>query len=472
MKILKRLVVGFWVFGLLWPQATFAQEAEIDKEKPSEIITLEDMFVHAFHGGAITFSPTSTIIDVDEYIKSGQVERVEDILMNVAGIDIMKSSAVPDPQQVIMLRGFDDSRYVVAIDGRPITGSSGKANTTVDWSSLTTADIEKIEITRGGASARFENSAGGVINIITKKGKKGTRKPKVTVQGDYVLIPEDTKPETFAGRITTEGGINNFGYFFNLGHNKADGYLRGNDWESYDYAARLTYLFPFEGHLALGYKGSEFDSGFAVVNDPSRSDYDPDYPTVLEDADTLRTRELAYPGDENQKKKEVTHFDVAFEQPIKNASLKVHYYYTKSDEDYKYIDSHGNLVSGGGEGYEERHQGLKLESNLNPWENNSLTLGYDYIDHGSVEMERVFIINAGYFEDLWKINSKWTLKTGLRYSAIRQNTYPYADAGSSTSYRHLSHDNFWLPKFTLTHNLRPTTSVFVSVNKDVHIPGC
>ena len=493
MKFVKKCffvstVIGLFVLSLLYVSMTYAQPVEDEcpdhPKKQEDRVKLDDVFVHAFHGGAITFTPTSTIVDVDKYIKSGAVERIEDILMNMAGIDIMRGSAIPDSQQVMMLRGFDDSRFTVAMDGRPITGSTGKSVTTIDWSSLTLADIEKIEVIRGGASAAFENSPGGIINIIMKKGRKReTLKPKITLQHDSTLIADYTDPTAYAERIIVDGGVGELGYYLNFGHKSADGYLRNNNWRGNDYSARLTYLFPFKGFLTLSYKGNDFEREIPVVNQPGRPDYDPGYPTVPEDADTLRyLSAVSYPGGNSYKEKSTEHLDFSFEQPIKETTLKLHLYSTESEENVWYftnswflpLNNNGNLVQvhWGGEDQIEKHVGGGIEWALNPLENSSLDIGYNYKKTGTEEMPKIFEIHAGYFEGLWMLSPKWTLKTGLRASYCRQHTYPWVTKDPAISHRHLYHDLFWLPKFALTYNLRPETSVYVSVNREYHIPGC
>lgn len=481
MKISRLLMVGFFAISLFWSQISFSQEADEEcPECPHEHekrVKLDDVFVHAFHGGALTFTPTSTIVDVDKYIKSGGVERVEDILMNMAGIDIMRGSSVPDPQQVLMFRGFDDSRYTVAIDGRPITGSSGKAVTPIDWSSLTLSDIEKIEIVRGGASAAFENSAGGVINLITKKGRKREKlKPKITLQHDSTLVADYADPTSYADRIIIDGGVGELGYFLNYGHKSAEGYLKNNQWRSNDYSVRVTYLFPFRGFLTLAYKRAALDREIPVVNQPGRSDYDPDYPTVKEDADTLKFVSVSYPGGDSYKEKSADHFDLSLEQPLRDTTLKLYLYSTEGEEDSWYVtlDDDGNPAQNyrGGDGYIEKHVGGGVEWALNPLENNSLDIGYNYKKTGAEEMPRIFEIHAGYFEDLWVLNPKWTLKTGLRISHCRQHTYPFSFDPDVPKYRHLYHDLFWLPKFALTYNIRHETSMYMSINRDYHVPGC
>lgn len=480
-KLLKLLGLGFLALCLFMPQSVWAQEDEDCPDCPKkedsiddERVKLGDVFVHAFGGGAVTYTPTSTLVDVDKYVKAGKVEKVEDILMNIAGIDVLKSSGAPDAQAVVMMRGFDDSRFIVAMDGRPLTGSTGKQNTTIDWSALPLSDIEKIEIIRGGASAAYESAEGGVINIITKKGRKrDSPVPRLIYTQDYSANLDYTNAISHSERVNVDGGVGGLTYYLNYGHRDDEAYLNNNYFSGEDYSARFNYLFPFQGILFFSYKGSSTETGNNVVNWPGVAGYDPDYPKVPEDADTIRYRAISYdyPG-RNYKERSVKHMDVAFEQPIKDTKLKIYYYNTQNYEKLYYFTSTGVPMTYGGDEITERHVGGGIKWSLYPFKNNSLTLGYNFKRTEAKELHDIFRIHAGYFEDLWNISDKWMMKTGLRVSKARQQTYPFKLSDEAASSRHLYNDWFILPKFALTYNFNPETNVYVSVAKDYDTPGC
>jgi len=499
LTLMKFIGLGILALSLFKPQAAFSEPEEDDCPdcpKEEERIKLDDVFVHAFGGGAVTLTPTSTIVDVDKYVKAGNVERIEDILMSIAGINVMKSSGSLDPQAVVLMRGFDDSRFIVAMDGRPITGSTGKTNTAIDWSSITLADVEKIEIIRGGASAKYEAAEGGVINLIMKKGtKRDTLVPKMTYTQDYSQIFDYSDPSSHGERITADGGLGGLTYFLNYGYRSSEDYLKNNDYRGYDYSGRFNYRLPNEGLFSFSYKGTEYKRNEPVVNDPrvvpgfvvppgGATDtvgpdilpYDPDYPTVPWDADTPRSTASAvsfnYPGTKAKKERKVENWDGSYEQPLGNTTLKIYGYYTENEEENWYVKPNGDQVHNEGPGYVEKHFGGGFTWSLNPWEDNSLTLGYNYKLTEAGDMEDIYKIHAGYFDDLWIISPRWTLKTGLRVTKLRHGTYPLQLPGETSKTRHYFYEWFLLPKVALTYNFQPETNFYVSVSRDYDIPGC
>lgn len=492
MQVVKKMVPLLLMVCLLWVAQVLAEPdnpnqtdcPECDKTEP---VKLGDVFVTAFHGGAVTITPTKTVIDIEEFNKSGSVDRVEDILLHLTGIDVMRGSMGADPQQIIMMRGFDDSRFTIAIDGRTLTAPTAGADTYVDWSSLTTGDIEKIEVIRGAASAMYENSQGGVINIITKKGKKrDTLIPQITLSADY------SSYNTFAGRVSADGAAGDLTYFLNYGYKESDGYLRNNDYRGNDYSTRIAYTFPSDGVLTLAVKGSSLDMGYAVANDPNGiyADYDPDDPVVPEDADTIRRfRDMSFAGGDNYKEKQSVHKDISFEQPIKKTTLKIQLYQTTGEEDSYYYtlvknsdydpdvdppEEEYRLTQkfSGDDDRKETHYGGRLQYRMDLWDNNSLVIGYDQRRMEVEARKDIWRMHAGYFEDTWQVTPKLSALLGLRYAHIREKTYPYADPGTTERYRHHLTTELWLPKSTLTYQFTPDTSVFVSANKDYHVPGC
>jgi outer membrane receptor protein involved in Fe transport len=459
------------------------------KEKPRISLLPETITVTAgFQDGAVTLEPTKTVIDMTKFESSGSVDRVEDVLKHMTGIDVIQGTGGPDPQQVVMMRGFDDSRFQVAINGRPITAPTAGADTFVDWSSLTVGDIEQIEIIRGSASARYENSAGGIINIITKKGKKKEQSlmPKSSADASYSSF------NTWNARGTMSGGVGQLGYFINFGNRISDGFLRNNYWNGMDYSGRLDYALPGKGSLSASFKRSEFEHGYPVVNDPNSkfSTYDSDYPILPDDADTLRMgRLISYMGGKSFKIKKKTQMDISYEQPFRNTNLSIKYFQDRGSEDSwsyqrnsptgtKLVQTYqGSLFnpptsSASPNDRKEKTFGVMFDYQMNFWAKHSITVGYS---HRRMEVHNtpdIYRIQGVYVEDQYAVTNKLILNLGLRYMYVREYSYAYKAPGETTSTRHLIYTKLLLPKFTATYHFSPITEVFVSVNRDYHFPGC
>ena len=444
------------------------------KAKAKLTISPETVVVTAgFQDGAVTLEPTKTVVDMTQFEASSSVDRVEDVLKHMTGIDVIQGTGGADPQQVIMMRGFDDSRFQVAINGRPITSPTAGADTFVDWSSLTTGDIDRVEVIRGAASARYENSAGGIINIITRKGRReGSSMPKASTDLTYSSF------NTLSTRGTVSGGVGQLGYFANFGSRNSDGFLRNNYWDGMDYSGRMDYSLPGNGTLTASFKRNELEHGYPVVNDPNSplSGYDPGFPVVSEDADTIRLgRLISYSGGKSYKIKKATHLDFSYDQPIDNSSLSVKVFRDWGSEDsYSYQKSGNKLAqtfSGQGD-RKEKTFGLMLDYQMNMWSRHSLAFGYSQRRMEVHNTPDIYRIQGGYIEDQYAATGKLIFNMGLRYMHVREYSYAYRDPGASVSYRHKIYTKELLPKFTATYRFNPETEIFASVNRDYHVPGC
>jgi len=122
-----------------------------------------------------------TIID-QAVIRQSQATSVADLLRSQAGINVA-STGGPGKNTSVFLRGGNSGHTLVLIDGVRV-GSATVGS--FDWSNLSTADIERIEIVRGPQSSLFGADAmGGVIQIFTRKGEKGSQVRLHSEVGSY-----------------------------------------------------------------------------------------------------------------------------------------------------------------------------------------------------------------------------------------------------------------------------------------------
>ena len=173
--------------------------------KPKFLTVLPELLVTA------TMAPTSrnnigsaiTIITSDE-IKRNGAAFVPELLRKVPGLAVSRTGPVGGLTS-IRIRGTEANHVLFLIDGM----EANDPNTSEAlWADILPGDIERIEVLRGSQSSVHGSDAiGGVINIITKRGKGP---PKVTAFGEAGSFGT-----TQAGS-SISGGSDDYHYAFNV----------------------------------------------------------------------------------------------------------------------------------------------------------------------------------------------------------------------------------------------------------------
>ncbi len=105
----------------------------------------------------------TTVITRDEIDKSDAADLAE-VLGDVPGVYV-RESGPSGGKTLISIRGSEAKHVLILMDGQRLTGSG---NGDADVSTIPIEMVEKIEVYRGGESARYGTDAvGGVINIVT-----------------------------------------------------------------------------------------------------------------------------------------------------------------------------------------------------------------------------------------------------------------------------------------------------------------
>lgn len=161
-----------------------------------------------------------------------------DALRTVPGLDLSEGGG-PGSTTTIRLRGANSGQTLVMIDGVRVNDPSGPSGE-FDASLLAPALIERIEVLRGPQSALYGSDAiGGVVNIITRKGRGQPRFNAGIEAGSYGMlqgtasVSGSTGPWTYAfsGSATRNDGFSSLGYRIGsfesrFGKLEADGFSR------------------------------------------------------------------------------------------------------------------------------------------------------------------------------------------------------------------------------------------------------
>ncbi|NQU02907.1 MAG: TonB-dependent receptor, partial [Syntrophaceae bacterium] len=156
--------------------------APLSAQEEDAVITLEETVVTASRiEELLKYSPDSVTIVTGEEIEKKGKKTVIDVLKDVPGISIAQYGT-PGGRSSIYTRGTNNAHTLIMIDGVRV-GDPVSGDGQMSIADLSTDNIEKIEVVRGAQSVLYGSDAiGGVVNIITKKGK-GKPKLYLSVEG-------------------------------------------------------------------------------------------------------------------------------------------------------------------------------------------------------------------------------------------------------------------------------------------------
>lgn len=112
-------------------------------------------------------SPTAITVITREEIAQSQQHMVADVLRAQPGVAVA-ATGQPGTVQGVFLRGANNNQTLVLVDGIRV---NSPFNNQYDFSQLPVDNVERIEILHGPQSTLYgSEAAGGVINIVTKRG--------------------------------------------------------------------------------------------------------------------------------------------------------------------------------------------------------------------------------------------------------------------------------------------------------------
>lgn len=134
-----------------------------------------DQLHEAVVTGARTERPLADVPVITRVITQAEIERINPQDFNklleyaLPGIQFASNHMSLGP--TITYQGMSSKLLAFLIDGERISGEGSDHN--IDYSRINVDEIERIEVIRGAASTLYDsNATAGVINIITKKGRR------------------------------------------------------------------------------------------------------------------------------------------------------------------------------------------------------------------------------------------------------------------------------------------------------------
>src|SRR5690606_17420949 len=172
--------MGMRINKILWPLTALlvGLNSQVSVAKSSDDND-ETLVVEATAEQVLKQQPGVSIITSEDIKKNPPVNDLSDIIRKMPGVNLTGNSASGSRgnNRQIDLRGMGPENTLILIDGKPVTSRNsvrytraGERDTRGDSNWVPADQIERIEVLRGPAAARYgSGSMGGVVNIITKR---------------------------------------------------------------------------------------------------------------------------------------------------------------------------------------------------------------------------------------------------------------------------------------------------------------
>jgi ferric enterobactin receptor len=175
---------------------TKEEEEKARKEQAGTIVLNEVVVLSA--GEQTKQAPGVSNISAEDIEKSPPANDISEIIRKMPGVNLTGNTTTGNRgnQRQIDIRGMGPENTLILIDGKPVLSRNsvrfsfgGERDTRGDSNWVPAEAIERIEVLRGPAAARYGSGAsGGVVNIITKRATE--KSVSVTT---YANVPEDSR---------------------------------------------------------------------------------------------------------------------------------------------------------------------------------------------------------------------------------------------------------------------------------------
>jgi vitamin B12 transporter len=382
---------------------------------------------------------SSTVITAED-IKKTDKRTVSEVLRNVPGVAVAQNGAFGGLTSVY-LRGAKPGHTLVLIDGVEVNDPMS-TDRSFDFAHLTTDNIERIEVVRGSQSTLYGSDAiGGVINIITKKGKG---KPKFSISS------EGGSYKTSRENIGLSGSTEKLNYSIFASRLDSDGISKAADgaekdgYENTAISSKIGYKIFDNSELSLV---THFTDSQTDLDDGSYED-DPNY--------TAWNRNLVLKLEFNQTMKPWWNHKLSFsysdtrrkyrdEKDTVDTSEDMQSWYKGDNKKFEWQNNFSpvnwDTLTGGFEYEEERgssfsrdvlwgdsrfdrktvdNKGYYLQNQLKIWETLFITPGLRIDDHKLFGAETTYKISTAYIISQTQTHLKANWGTGFKAPSIYQ----------------------------------------------------
>ncbi|WP_199506993.1 MULTISPECIES: FepA family TonB-dependent siderophore receptor [unclassified Psychrobacter] len=218
--------------------AAQATSSEVTQDEAEPSTTLDTIVVKAARE-ELEQAAGLSIINEEAIEEASLSNDISEIVRKMPGVNLSGSSTSGQRgnQRQIDLRGMGPNNTLILIDGRPVTsrnavrpGRASEQDTRGDSQWVPPSAIERIEVLRGPAAARYgSGSMGGVVNIITKS----PTKKEFSINTHYEQPESDLEGKDWRTNINMAGPLSDkLSFRTTLGYHDSEGddpYINADD---------------------------------------------------------------------------------------------------------------------------------------------------------------------------------------------------------------------------------------------------
>ncbi len=359
--------------------------------------------------------PLSVSVVGQQEIQRNPQTTIGDQLANVPGVQLGGANVAGDRR--VLIRGQSAGATLILIDGvrQPELRNTAGAGLTIS-----TNEIERIEVIKGPASVLYGSDAlGGVINIITKKGGD---KPVAFRLGSVY----DSSTESIEPSASLFGAYEGFNYRFSgSGLDANDRTLPGgakmynSSYTQRDYRGQLGYDWD-KGSISFSMADFQGSNNYTPVTETGDGGFEP--------APTDKRATISTVPQNDRKSYSTT---LVLNELTENfAKLRATAYWQQLDKKFQYYNYKTGIYSGK-HNYQQQAYGGSLQSDWNFFDVHAVSLGVDY-DNITLE-KKDFYPSSGsgaqsdgdqqmlavFLQDEWTIVPDVAFTAGLRQTWIK-----------------------------------------------------
>lgn len=275
---------------ILYAAPAFAEEAA-DSDDQTIIVTATR------YAQDVSKAPAAVTVVTSEAIENRNVSRISDALSQTPSLYLGRGESGQSQsfEGGFSLRGMSTVRTLIIQDGlQPLQNGNSQG---VNWTTIFTEDVERVEVVPGSFGALYgSNAIGGVINVISKRPDK--RELTVRLRKGFGDAAGESPSVYYRGQL---GG--GFGVVAGISYNRRDGYVneitvrtpvtgvpgtavngaiptttreglpafivgdRGKQpWRQVNAIAKLEYAFDDDNRILAGYAITDSKTGFEPFN--------------------------------------------------------------------------------------------------------------------------------------------------------------------------------------------------------------